>query len=124
MRVKITKSFGRGGFNMGDVKLSLNKNGEDRMAIVVAFYNENHKKISTTDYAIPSIDEELGRLYFETGSQTDGFKLTNADKGATRRITFIIKDKETWESRTGQYNLLYDTNERLYYIDFANKFKV
>ena len=124
MRIKITKSYGRGGFTMGDVKISLNKNGGGRIAVVVVFYNDNYKKISTTEYAIPSLDEELGRLYFETGNPSDGFKLSQTSESSARRISFIIKDKETWASRSGSYNLLYDTNEKLYYIDFANKFKV
>ena len=124
MRIKITKSYGRGGFTMGDVKISLNKNGGGRIAVVVVFYNDNYKKISTTEYAIPSLDEELGRLYFETGNPSDGFKLSQTNESSARRISFIIKDKETWASRSGSYNLLYDTNEKLYYIDFANKFKV
>ena len=123
MRIKITKSYGRGGFTMGDVKVSLNKNGGDRTAVVVVFYNDNYKKISTTGYTIPSLDEELGRLYFETGNQTDGFKLTQTSASSARRMAFIIKDKDTWATRLGSYNLLYDTNEKLYYIDFANKFK-
>lgn len=124
MRTKITKSLGRGGFTIGDVKLTINKNGGNRTAINIAFYNDSFKKTTTTEYVVPSIDEELGRLYFETANSNEGFKLTSNRDCSTHRIVFVIKDVAEWEARTGSYNLLYDAKEKLYYIDFANKFKV
>lgn len=124
MRIKITKSYCRNCMQAGDVKISINKNGHNSRNCVVAFYNNNHRKVTTSDFIIPSIDDELGRLYFEIGDSDEGFKLTMT-KGNTdiRRFSFTIRDNDLWAERAGTYNLLYDSSEKLYYLDFRNKIK-
>lgn len=123
MRIKITKNrSGHSCLKLSDVRLSVNSSGGEARAVVVTFYNENHKKVTTTDFISPSIDKEMNRLYFETGDHINGFKVsvTGCNKKSPK-IRFHIDDESEWKSREGFFNLLYDTTEKLYYIDLDHK---
>ena len=124
MRVKITKNKrGHSPSIPCDVRLSIHNGGSgNSSAFVATFYNGSHKMVSTTEYIIPSLDVEVNRLYFETGNSANGFKISaGSTKQAAPKIRFAIKNVDEWKGRVGTFNLSFDTNERLYYVDLNNK---
>ncbi len=128
MRKRITKqSSGRRiTDNMKEVSLSVNKaglnnDGSQRWAVSIRFANESYKKVSSTGYVVPEIDDEMGRMYFVESNEQEGFKLSNHSNGSdsvNKHFTFTIYDKEEWDGKANNYSLLRDVNEQLYYIEF------
>ena len=123
MRTKIIKN--KSGYScpkLSDVKLSINSGGGGTKTFVVTFYNGNHKKVTTTNFIIPSIDSDLNRLYFETGNHIEGFKVSDSGSSKiTPKIRFHIDNEDEWKNRVGFFNLVFDSSERLYYVDLNNK---
>ena len=123
MRIKIAK--GKAGVSRSvtsDVRLSINSGGDKRKAVVCTFYGNSYKKITSTEFVSPSINTELTKLYFETGNSIDGFKLSMTGSNLdNRKIRFYIDDDKTWKDKQGYFNLLYDSIEKLYYINLNDK---
>lgn len=65
----------------------------------------------------------MDRLYFEEGTEADGYKLGGTGKGSKKQFSFrISKAKERfWGSVTGSYQLRFDSSEKLYYIDMNKR---
>lgn len=125
MRKRIVKGTGggRGSVNRKEValrtnKAGLNADGSQRWSIAVRFTADSFKKASDTGFVAVEIDDELKRLYFVPASSKEGYKLTGSSKGNTfKNITFSVKNVEEWEEYEGDYDLLKDVKENLYYID-------
>ena len=94
-----------------------NADGSDRSSIRIRFTKDACKKASSTGFVIVEIDEERGRLYFLDGTSASGYTLTG--KGDAKTITITIHDNGYWEPFLGEYDMLNDVSEKLYYIDFA-----
>lgn len=128
MRRRIVKQrTGKSARNRKEVALKINKSGlsadgTQRYVLAVRFTNESYKKASNSDYVAVEIDDELKRMYFVTSDNEYGYKLTTSGKGSTyKSISFTIDDVNEWVDLVGDYDLLKDNNELLYYIDFAKK---
>lgn len=122
MRIKITKSKSGYVFHKADIKLAINSGGGNTKAVVVTFYNDNYKKVTTTEFILPSIDKDLNRLYFETGNHIEGFKISSTGTNSNApKIRFHIDKVSEWENKIGYFNLLFDSSEKLYYIDLDSK---
>lgn len=110
---------GRGAADRKEVALrknrsGLNADGSQRWSLVARFNSESYKKASDTGYVMPSIDRDQNRLYFLPVSQERGYKLTGIK---FKSATISVRNIEFWEKYLGDYNLLKDVDENLYYID-------
>lgn len=110
------------------VTLSINKggafaDGTKRYQIVFYFYEGEHEKITCNLRMMYQRDTERDRIYFVQGSETTGYKLTPLKTGTSCKFTGAVDpaDYESWEKAKGSYNLLYDKEEKLYYIDLNRK---
>lgn len=102
-------------------------NGEKRYNVVFRFYEDSYKKICRdTEYMVYAIDAMNSRIYFKESNAIDGYKITytNAHSATTsKRVCVSVNNVDFWNSCVGDYNLLFDRNEGLYYIDFSKKAK-
>lgn len=114
-----------------DVFLNVRKNGmrtqsgEQSYVVSLIFKNGSKEKATTTDYVLISYDDELDRMYFEDGSSIGGFKVSkrSGSRSANVYTAFTIRDTDFWKLRIGNYNLMFDKSEKLYYIDFSKRTK-
>ena len=124
-RVRITKhnsganTDGRKEVLVSTIKAGLSASGEQRWALSIRFANESHKKASDTGYVAVEIDDDLGRIYLLPADKTEGFKLVKTGKMAS--ISFTIKHKDEWGFICGEHDLLYDKDERAYYIEEGSR---
>lgn len=128
MRRKITKALkGRATTNRKEVALRINRSGLNakglpRYVLAVRFTDESYKKASRTEYVGVEIDDELSRMYFTSSNNIEGYKLSASGKTSKyKSISFSIEDLDEWADKVGDYDLLKDNNEQLYYIDFAKR---
>lgn len=128
MRRKITKALkGRATTNRKEVALRINRSGLSakglpRYVLAVRFTDESYKKASRTEYVGVEIDDELSRMYFVSSNNIEGYKLSASGKTSKyKSISFSIEDLDEWADKVGDYDLLKDNNEQLYYIDFAKR---
>lgn len=128
MRRKITKALkGRATTNRKEVALRINRSGLSakglpRYVLAVRFTDESYKKASRTEYVGVEIDDELSRMYFVSSNNIEGYKLSASGKTSKyKSISFSIDDLDEWSDKVGDYDLLKDNNEQLYYIDFAKR---
>ena len=113
-----------------DVAIRLNKNGLDaagnrKYSVVFRFSEGAFKKIVTnTEYAVYAVDRPQGRVYFAESDAMNGFKLVHSNKNnETRHIQNNTEDTDFWSGHVGDYSLLFDREEKLYYLDFSKKLK-
>lgn len=109
-----------------DVKVTINKNGKSRKtgevlhAVAIRFMNESFKKVTANGYVSIGFDLDLGRVYFSTAEGKTGFKLTQNSKGdKVRYLQLSAKNGIDWHGHTGEYDLTYDADNKLYYIDIS-----
>lgn len=128
MRRKITKALkGRATTNRKEVALRINRSGLSakglpRYVLAVRFTDESYKKASRTEYVGVEIDDELSRMYFTSSNNIEGYKLSASGKTSKyKSISFSIEDLDEWADKVGDYDLLKDNSEQLYYIDFAKR---
>lgn len=125
MRRRITKNGtgrstnGRKEVAVSICKSGLSADGRQRYVLSIRFADGAYKKASGSGYVAVEIDDELGRMYFVESNRAEGFKLVKTnDKTSVQYFSFTIKNREEWEGACGEYDLLFDTNERIYYIEF------
>ena len=113
-----------------DVALRLNRNGRTAAGnikhnVVFRFSANSVKKIVTnTLYAKCAVDEQRGRVYFTESDVINGYKLICPSmNGERRHFQISSSDDDFWAERVGDYNLLFDRDEKLYYLDFSKKLK-
>ena len=128
MRRKITKALkGRATTNRKEVALRINRSGLSakglpRYVLAVRFTDESYKKASRTEYVGVEIDDELSRMYFVSSDNIEGYKLSASGKSSKyKSISFSIDSVDEWSDKVGDYDLLKDNNEQLYYIEFAKR---
>lgn len=113
-----------------DVAIRLNRNGLDaagnrKYSTVFRFSADTVKKIVTnTQYAVYAVDKQQGRVYFAESDAVNGFKLVRSNRNSeSRHIQSHAEDFEFWSDHVGDYSLLYDRDEKLYYLDFSKKLR-
>ena len=106
-------------------RAGLSSSGEEKQAIVFRFYGDSHKKIvNNNDYMVFAIEESLMRVYFKESNPIEGYKViaTNPRAESTSKtVAVTITNPAFWEDCIGDYDLHYDRDEKLYYIDLAQK---
>lgn len=123
MRERIVKqSVKRGRTDIKEVALRINKSGlnaegHQRFVVAVRFTDNSYKKVSNTGYVAVEIDRDMSRLYFVPSSNEVGYKLSCSRGGSFKSITFTVADIDEWRGYVGDYNLLKDVDENVYYID-------
>lgn len=107
------------------VKAGQDKNGKQRIAYVIATFNNAHTKITTTDYVGICILPDFSRIYFETETKANGFKLSRSSTSleSTRFIRFSTDCAPDLMKYLGEYNLEFDEKEKLHYIKLIEKTK-
>lgn len=131
MRRRIIKNkCGRRSVDRKEVALRINKsglsaNGEQRYVVAVRFTADSYKKASNTGYVTVEVDDDLNRVYFAPSTSDEGYKLTCSTKNGTWKcITFTDDNIKWWREIEGDYNLLKDVAENLYYIDINGRKEV
>lgn len=89
------------------------------------FYGDSHKKIvNNNDYLVFAIEESLMRIYFKESNPIEGYKVVDTNsrvESTSKTVSVTITDSDFWENCIGDYDLHYDREEKLYYIDLAQK---
>ena len=117
MRERIVKqSVKRGRTDIKEVALRINKSGLNAEGHQ-RFVDNSYKKVSNTGYVAVEIDRDMSRLYFVPSSNEVGYKLSCPRGGSFKSITFTVADIDEWRGYVGDYNLLKDVDENVYYID-------
>lgn len=107
-----------------DVMISIIKNGtkrsgEEELAVSIRFYRNAEQSITRTGRLQVGIDDEEERIYFASAEETLGYKLSGRKN--TKVIQFKPDDLQDWRSYTGEYKLLQDPLNKLFYIDRSKK---
>jgi len=110
-----------------DVALSINKSstladGSPSYQLVVRFYQDSYKKITDGEYISVGIDNDASRMYFRPSENINGFFLSG--KKNVKSISRVIKpdhDIPPGGEKLGEYNLLKDAENHLYYIDIPKE---
>lgn len=109
-----------------DVALTINTagiraNGEQRYSRVIRFYGDVEKKICG-DSQYMDVAPYKGKLYFRRAALRNGFKITKTNshaKNTSKMIRSTPADVRFWWNIEGDYDLLYDKELGLYYIDIS-----
>lgn len=114
-----------------EVTIRLNRsgvysNGVKRYSVAFRFYENSHKKICVNDeYMVYAIDESSERIYFKESNAIEGYKVCNTNYRnnaiTSKTVCVAVSDTDFWNGCIGDYDLLYDRNERLYYIGYGKK---
>ncbi len=128
--IKITKNRKGGSMEREnfDCRLYVNKagkckNGEQRLSYVVATFNNAHTKITTTGYVGICILPDYSRMYFETETKANGFKLSmnSTSPESNRFMKFGVDCAPDLMKYLGEYNFEFDEKEKLHYISLVEK---
>lgn len=85
--------------------------------IRLSFRNNCEKKITKGDYAVVGYADQ--KLFFKGCDECDGLKFTHTSKTSNRYLR--INNREMYEALklcSGEYELFFDRENKLYYIDF------
>lgn len=123
---KYSKNYTRRNY---DSDCSIRINGGDRSSsssLVFRFYNGSEKKFNNgSEYVLFTTNEEGDRVYFASSDSINGYKLFDTNKSAAQSKTLQRKFSsaaiKVWIPRVGDYNILYDKEEKCYYIDLNRK---
>lgn len=101
-------------------------NGASRYNVAFRFYENAHKKIcANSEYMVYAIDESTQRIYFKESNAIEGYKVSNTNfrnsEITSKTVSAAVSDIDFWNGCIGDYNLLYDRNEKLYYIEYSKK---
>lgn len=120
------KGRSRGGYEH-EVVITVIKNGKQangkvNHAVTIRFYHSAETRITKGERLKIGIDEEKGRVYFDSAEETEGYKLScRTSRGKTKVVQFSPDDILEWTSLTGGYDLLHDKENDLYFIDISKK---
>ena len=110
----VTKSNSAG--VRADVSITKCKNGENKPQYTMTFRNNSYLRFSKNDFIEFAVTGT--RVYFRQSNERDGFKLGTAtkDNKSKRFKTSLVMDKFI-----GDYELLWDSQAKLNYIDINRK---
>ena len=104
-----------------DVSIHMNKSGVidgiQRYSVVVSMKKEVMEKITDTGFVLVSHDREKKRMYFEAGNGENGYKIGFPKDCRRFYFRFNASDPLYFSKFNGAYNLEFDEEEHLYYID-------
>lgn len=113
----INKSKTRNGNFKGQVVIKLTR---DEKAFSIRFMKSSYKKITNNNYIVCGLEQS--RLYFKQEDPRLGYKLSQNDQDDTARFfKILVKNINFNKIDCGEYNLEYDADLRLWYIDTKHK---
>lgn len=101
-----------------DVSVTINSKGKNGRYTNFIFRNNSFLRFSKNNKVVFAIVND--RIYFKEGNEKTGFSLTNPNKDGTTR-SFKCDGEQT--NFLGDYDLLWDSKEKLNYIDLNKKKK-
>lgn len=109
----------------GDVTLAISQdNTKNKRTSVIAFKHRSYSKITSTGYMVFAV---VGtRLYFKSDTSSVGYKLStfNKDKSSCHvKVDYASLPLDV-KLEVGNYNLEWDRNLGLYYIDVLKKLEI
>ena len=99
-----------------DVSISMNKNGKNKMQTHFRFRNNCFLRFTKNNYVEFAVTG--ARIYFRESNQKNGYRLTCKSKDG-KACSF--KTGKDLSKIVGDYELLWDGNEKLNYIDFGKR---
>ncbi len=102
--------------NGSDVTLSMNKNGTNKKQTHFRFRNSCFLRFTKSGYVEFAVTGS--RIYFKESTRKIGYQLTNKSKDM-KACSF--KTGKNLSKHIGDYELLWDDNVKLNYIDFSKK---
>ncbi len=84
----------------------------------ISFFGGAHKKITAHDYIMFGVDLEQSRIYFQSGTPVNGYKINLLGNVAYIRSKNQFTEK--LKPAVGVYDLLFDDEQKLYYIQLEN----
>ena len=99
-----------------DVSISMNKNGKNKMQAHFRFRNNCFLRFTKNNYVEFAVTG--ARIYFRESNQKNGYRLTCKSKDG-KACSF--KTGKDLSKIVGDYELLWDCNEKLNYIDFGKR---
>jgi len=85
----------------------------------LTFFGDTCKKITERDYMQLGVDCEQNRIYFQGGTAVNGYKLHA--NGASMHLRSKNQFTENFISDIGVYDLLFDEEQKLYYIQLGKE---
>lgn len=102
-----------------DVSVTAHNLGKKGCRTCFTFRNDSWQIVTTNEYVNIGIDKEKpNRLYFAQGEHGIGYKLWTQGSVKSRYLT---ASPELVKTFAGDYNLFFDTQNKLYYIDTNKK---
>lgn len=99
----------------------LSSSGAPRYSFVFRFSEDSLKKVTAnSNYLVYAIDLERERVYFKEADRITGFKISQIKRGSPY-IQCSADNPDAMRKYIGNYNLVFDHEEKLYYIDFSKK---
>ena len=102
-----------------EVSVTLNKNGECKFMTAFRFRNNAHLRITKTGFIEYALSSD--RIYFRESTERVGYAVTSK---STDGKNVSIKTNRLNDKFIGDYDLLWDNEEKLNYIDVAKKILV
>lgn len=113
--VWVTKT-NSGIFNKADVSISTNKNGDNRKQYALRFRNNCFLRFTKNEFMEFALTGT--RIYFRESNEKNGFKLgTTSVDGKSKTVKTVLN----LDKFIGDYELLWDSQARLNYIDLNKK---
>lgn len=104
------------------IKSGLSASGKQRWTVSIRFRDGSYKKASSSEYVSFGYDPEINRLYFNTASKVDGYKLCG-DNSENKYTAFAYSNANEWRQYEGEYDLVKDKQTGTYYIDLKSSFQ-
>ena len=102
--------------NKADVTISMNKNGANKIQTHLRFRNNCFLRFTKNNYVVFAVTG--ARMYFKESNQKQGYQLTCKSKDGK---SCSFKTGNDLSNHIGDYELLWDSNAKLNYIDFNKK---
>lgn len=105
-----------GSFSKADVSINIIKNGSNKIQYSFRFRNNSFLRFTKTDFM--EFAATGTRIYFRESNEKNGFKLsTPSNDGKNKTVKTVVN----LDKFIGDYELLWDSKERLNYIDLNKK---
>lgn len=103
-------------FSKSDVSITVNKNGNNKIQYSLRFRNNSYLRFCKNDFVEFAVTGT--RIYFRESNEKNGFKLTNSSNNNKNKGFKTIVNLEKF---IGDYELLWDSHERINYIDLNKR---
>lgn len=105
-----------GSFSKTDVSITLNKNGDNKEQYAFRFRNNSFLRFTKNDFMEFAVTGT--RIYFRESNEKHGFKLGSPSQDGKNKS---VKTVVNLDKFIGDYELLWDSLNKLNYIDVAKK---